>query len=201
MCSAFAPVTKWKELRRGQDEVVVLFKKSPHCLIPLGSHDRCSRDIEGCKLQTTLDLKNGLGLHQRALGWVFIVGENCAAALPRPKLKPGTPDCLDGIIRLGLLDGAAHGLEGLERALADFKHSGFIGQVAVEIARPGNALTLKFVLQLCLESRSVTRDRQRHAGVVTGLDREQHGKIGDIARHRPDDAHRGQPDITCIGRH
>src|SRR5262249_41328646 len=57
---------KRKQLRCRRDEVVVLRKKSAHSKVPLGSHSRGRSDVESRKLQSALDLKDGLRFHQGA---------------------------------------------------------------------------------------------------------------------------------------
>src|SRR5262249_2829644 len=85
-------------------------------------------------------------------------------------------------------------------ALAYVKHAWLVGNIAVEIAEPGDAPALEVGIERARKSRSVVGDRQRNARVVSDLHREQHGEVGDITRHRPEYAHPRQPGVPPVRR-
>ena len=88
------------------------------------------------------------------------------------------------IVGLRFLDDAAHRLEGLQRGLAHLQDAGLVGHIAAEVAEPGDALALEIRLQGPAKIAPVAGHRQRRAGIVARLHREQQREIGDIARHR-----------------
>src|SRR5215475_11761678 len=145
-CDLVRPVrvhVERKQLCRRSDEVIVSFKESLHGLIPLCAHERCGSYIKGREFEPALDFEYGLRLQQSPFCRILIIGEKRAAVLPSAKPQPGRPYCINRKVRQRFLDDATELLECLEGVLADVKHARLVGNIAVEIAEPGDAPALE----------------------------------------------------------
>src|SRR5262245_23594162 len=143
-CDLVRPVhvhVERKQLCCRSDEVIVSFKESPHGLIPLCTRERCSGYIKGREFEPALDFEYGSWFQQSPFCRILIIGKKCAAILPSAQPQPGTPYRINRKVRQRFVDDATKLLECLEGALADVKHARLVGNIAVEIAEPGDART------------------------------------------------------------
>src|SRR5262245_19703935 len=161
-CDLVRPVrvhVERKQLCRRSDEVIVSFKESPHGLIPLCARERCGSYFKGREFEPALDFEYGFRLQQSPFCRILIIGEKRAAVLPSAKPEPSSPYRINRKVRQRFLDDATELLECLKRALADVKHVRLIGNIAVEIADPSDALAPEVGIERARKYRSFVGER------------------------------------------
>src|SRR5205807_7478669 len=100
------------------------------------------RYVVGRLPEAGLDFEYGLGLEQRPLSGIVVVGEHRRTLLPAAKTHDRLPNCFEVEIWYRLLDDTTQGLEGPNRRSAYLENSRLAGCVTFEVAAPGYALAL-----------------------------------------------------------